>query len=316
MLIKKLFKVTGLSQFEYGQLQHNIQVGTKLLLKPQPENRYDANALGIYFGGDFIRSPSIGWIPKSDNPPLAGLLNYLKQDKLYVTVTKHTPDTITKHKSELLVQVVIDTGGYEFGNIHVKRVLEQGFTVVVGGTEFKTIDEFNKYVNTASTVAVNPLNFSTKASNVSIGGGGGASTLHFASPLSKETVNSIKKQLKEESIMTKIVDTNKTIATQAAFNEAGRIFLNQVTKAVQKQAPLMVKGYVDTPAGKLLLANATVLAVQHFRGSDVRLNRLANAALGQAYQEMYKAFDIEKFIEGFLTNESIKTALNAVAEEE
>ena len=77
---------------------------------------------------------------------------------------------------------------------------------------------------------------------------------------------------------------------------------------------MMLRGYVETPAGKLAIANAAVFAVQHFRPTDAKLNRLANAALAQAYLEVYKTFDIEALIDGFLDNDTIKRALTAAGD--
>lgn len=115
---------------------------------------------------------------------------------------------------------------------------------------------------------------------------------------------------KEETIMTKIVESNKTAAQVAAYNEGARIALNQITKMVAKQSPLMVKGYLETPFGKLVIANLALAAVQQFRPTDVKLNKLAGAAVSQAYQEVYQTFDIEKIISEFVENSTIKNILD------
>lgn len=313
--IKKIFKVTGLSQFGYSANWQYIDVGTTLVLKPQPENKYDANAIGVYLTSSIGNDIAIGWIPKKDNPLLQEVFKAsVTGGRRTVKVTSNISYTLV-YDSELQVEFVTEAMD-SLLNLPSKTRTDLTLREALAKEGYKVTYSTNPCseiaLSTAALTYPSAVSASVPvASNHSILA---SNTIHFASPLSTETVKNIKQQLKEISPMAKIMDTNKQIATQAAYNEAGRIFLNQVTKAVAKQAPLMVKGYVDTPAGKLVLANATVMAVQHFRAGDARLNKLANAALTQAYQEMYKAFDIEKFIEGFLDNDSIKAALNTVGD--
>lgn len=315
--IKKIFKVTGLSQFGYNANWQYIDVGgSRLVLKPQPDNRYDANAIGVYLTSSIGNDIPIGWIAKKDNPLLQEVFKVSstgeRRTVKVICNVLHTP----VYESDLQVEFVTEARD-SLLNLPsktrtdltlIEALAKEGYKVIFNSSSLSSIS--NTALSTAALTYPSAVSASVPvASNQS---NLASNTIHFASPLSTETVKNIKQQLKEISPMAKIMDTNKQIATQAAYNEAGRIFLNQVTKAVAKQAPLMVKGYVDTPAGKLVLANAAVMAVQHFRGQDARLNKLANAALAQAYQEMYKAFDIEAFIEGFLDNETIKAALNTV----
>lgn len=312
--IKKIFKVTGLSQFGYNANWQYIDVGgSRLVLKPQPDNRYDANAIGVYLTSSIGNDIPIGWIAKKDNPLLQEVFKVSstgeRRTVKVICNVLHTP----VYESDLQVEFVTEARD-SLLNLPsktrtdltlIEALAKEGYKVTYSTNPCSEIALSTAALTYPSTVSAS-VPVASNQSNLA------SNTLTFASPLSTETVKNIKQQLKEISPMAKIMDTNKQIATQAAYNEAGRIFLNQVTKAVAKQAPLMVKGYVDTPAGKLVLANAAVMAVQHFRAQDARLNKLANAALAQAYQEMYKAFDIEAFIEGFLDNETIKAALNTV----
>jgi hypothetical protein len=110
------------------------------------------------------------------------------------------------------------------------------------------------------------------------------------------------------SLLTK----NSTLAKSAAFLEAGRIANAQATKLASKHLPLMVRGYADTPAGRLVLANAAIYAANQFRPNDARLARLADAMAVSAYQELIQSFDVEKMINDMLSNETIKAALSKV----
>jgi hypothetical protein len=112
--------------------------------------------------------------------------------------------------------------------------------------------------------------------------------------------------------LNKTVDNNVTMAQNAAVLEAGRIVNNQLVKAVSAKAPLMMKGYVDTPVGRVVLANVAITAAQKFRPADARLARLTQAMGVMAYQELVQTFDIEKMINDLLESETIKAALSAV----
>ena len=116
--------------------------------------------------------------------------------------------------------------------------------------------------------------------------------------------------IKEETMMDKIVNTNKQMAKSAAYLEAGRIANKAATKAIASRAPLMVRGYVETAFGKLVIANLAAIAADKVRPGDTRLAKLANAMITEAYQEVYQEFDIEKMLMGMLENETVKAALN------
>jgi acyl carrier protein phosphodiesterase len=51
------------------------------------------------------------------------------------------------------------------------------------------------------------------------------------------------------------------------------------------------------------------VAAQQLRGNDARLQRLTQAMLTEAWQEVYQSFDIEEFIDNLVSNKSIKKAL-------
>ena len=317
---KKIFRVTGLSQFEYALFKNSIKPGCVLTLRPQPTNKYDKNAIGVYF----TDTNPIGWIPKQDNPPLAELLNYCNISRHQVLVTRAEVKNPI-YESVVEIQVKVKLLDYT-SQTTLENLTKQGFSFIDEREQlhagFEAYCRLNPSAKSAvssnpckeiSTTghAVDALTYATTA-NSSIRNTGIISNniqLDGNITLSNSARASLKQQLNKDNKMAKILDTNKQVATQAAYMEAGRIFLNQVSKLAAKQAPLMVRGYVDTSLGRLVLANAAVFAVQHFRGNDQRLNRLANAALAEAYQELYKSFDIEQFIEGFLDNDTIKRAL-------
>lgn len=109
-----------------------------------------------------------------------------------------------------------------------------------------------------------------------------------------------------------VVDTNKKAITSAAFLEAGYIANKQMSKVLSKKLPMMVRGYADTPAGRLVVANLAVMLVQHFRPDNKQLVRLTSAMQTQAYGELIRELDIDGMIDELLENGSIKRAMKTL----
>jgi hypothetical protein len=104
----------------------------------------------------------------------------------------------------------------------------------------------------------------------------------------------------EETKMTKIanvVDKNKNALVTAAKIEAGSIALKQVSKIVVPKLPIMVRGYADTPAGRLLLANLFNFAVNQYAPRNEKAVLVADAMLQGAMVELVQSFDLNSLIE-------------------
>ena len=130
------------------------------------------------------------------------------------------------------------------------------------------------------------------------------------------TVIATKKETIMNSKVNSVIDSNKSAATVAAYQEAGRLANKKAKEVLAKKAPLMVRGYVDTPIGGLVIANLAMLAQQQFRPDDVRLMKLTRAMQVQAYQELIQSFDIESFIDELMENNTVKRALAKLDAEE
>ena len=78
---------------------------------------------------------------------------------------------------------------------------------------------------------------------------------------------------------------------------------------LSKRLPMMVRGYADTPVGRLVTANIAVMALAHFRPEDRILAKLAEAAQVQAYQELLQNLEIEGFLDELMESSSMKAAI-------
>ncbi|WP_417644679.1 hypothetical protein [Citrobacter freundii] len=112
------------------------------------------------------------------------------------------------------------------------------------------------------------------------------------------------------NIMTKvssIVAANKSAVVNAAKLEAGKIALTQITKVAAKKAPFMIKGYIDTPIGRVVIANLLSVAVDQYAPTNAKAKAVAGAAMEAAMLEMVQSFNIAEMIDEMVKGIDIST---------
>lgn len=128
----------------------------------------------------------------------------------------------------------------------------------------------------------------------------------------KHAVNSNTQTIenKGKNAMTKIaniVAANKSAVVNAAKLEAGKIALTQITKVAAKKAPFMIKGYIDTPIGRVVIANLLSVAVDQYAPSNQKAKAVADAAMEAAMLEMVQSFNIAEMIDEMVKGIDIST---------
>lgn len=115
---------------------------------------------------------------------------------------------------------------------------------------------------------------------------------------------------KGKNTMTKIaniVAANKSAVVNDAKLEAGKIALTQITKVAAKKAPFMIKGYIDTPIGRVVIANLLSVAVDQYAPSNQKAKAVAGAAMEAAMLEMVQSFNIAEMIDEMVKGIDIST---------
>lgn len=118
---------------------------------------------------------------------------------------------------------------------------------------------------------------------------------------------------KGKNAMTKIaniVAANKSAVVNAAKLEAGKIALTQITKVAAKKAPFMIKGYIDTPIGRVVIANLLSVAVDQYAPNNQKAKAVAGAAMEAAMLEMVQSFNIAEMIDEMVKGIDISTFTN------
>jgi hypothetical protein len=131
-----------------------------------------------------------------------------------------------------------------------------------------------------------------------------------AVPSQTSSANAQTTENKGKNTMTKIaniVAANKSAVVNAAKLEAGKIALTQITKVAAKKAPFMIKGYIDTPIGRVVIANLLSVAVDQYAPSNQKAKAVAGAAMEAAMLEMVQSFNIAEMIDEMVKGIDIST---------
>ena len=75
------FSIAGFQFYQGRDIIHKIKTGDELLIKAEPDNKYDQNAVEVYYG-----NIKLGYIPKNENKTIRNILH--SDMKLYATVDK------------------------------------------------------------------------------------------------------------------------------------------------------------------------------------------------------------------------------------
>lgn len=125
-----------------------------------------------------------------------------------------------------------------------------------------------------------------------------------------QSVNTQITENKGKNTMTKIaniVAANKSAVVNAAKLEAGKIALTQITKVAAKKAPFIIKGYIDTPIGRVVIANLLSVAVDQYAPNNQKAKAVADAAMEAAMLEMVQSFNIAEMIDEMVKGIDIST---------
>ncbi|WWD11558.1 hypothetical protein CPL00146S_CDS0183 [Escherichia phage SmurfNell] len=109
------------------------------------------------------------------------------------------------------------------------------------------------------------------------------------------------------SKVSSIVAANKSAVVNAAKLEAGKIALTQITKVAAKKAPFMIKGYIDTPIGRVVITNLLSVAVDQYAPTNQKAKAVAGAAMEAAMLEMVQSFNIAEMIDEMVKGIDIST---------
>lgn len=321
--------LSGLSHHSYERFKSVLGKGTLLQLKAMPANQFDNYSVAVFF-----EDAQIGWIPKGQNAEVHSILQVCDQVECVIV------DRLNSY-SDLRMRLAVEVSLWNYLGpganktaTMLQQQLERNRQRQVAAKQGQPAQGQPEQPQPAATnasaaeVEDQPLSRqqvehlfdeSTLAKHVQT-----ATVLNEpCTTILRTTINNpptIEKEVtmtnKITAIASGIAASNFSAAKTAAVMEAGRIANVEITKVLAKRLPMMVKGYADTPAGRLIVANLAGVALQQFRPDDARLKALVDAMQVQAYQELLQTIDIEGFIDGLLENPKIKNAVGRLTAED
>ena len=78
----------------------DLKIGRELLLKAEPENRYDPEAVAIYYQDD-----KLGFVPRGENKAISKFLNLGYTDLFEVKISQIVPEAHPEKQVRVVVRI-------------------------------------------------------------------------------------------------------------------------------------------------------------------------------------------------------------------
>jgi hypothetical protein len=95
-------------------------------------------------------------------------------------------------------------------------------------------------------------------------------------------------------------EANKGAGKTATAIIAGNIINDRLAKIITPKAPIMVRGYLDSPFGKAVVSNAVAAALIHFFPGNKKIQVATSAMIEAAMVEFSSSFNIEEMVDELL----------------
>ena len=100
---KNLFDchIAGFNYYDGLDVIDALKLGTKLTLKAEPDNPFDADAVVIYYG-----ETKLGYVPRTKNNMVSDLLYFGHGDIIEAKINSHNPQAHTDNQFRIVVRLV------------------------------------------------------------------------------------------------------------------------------------------------------------------------------------------------------------------
>jgi len=94
------FHIAGFTYYNGVDVFENLKIGEELSLKAEPENRYDPNAVAIYY-----KEEKLGFVPKDENELLSKFLNLGYIDLFEVKINQVSIEAHPEKQIRVVVRI-------------------------------------------------------------------------------------------------------------------------------------------------------------------------------------------------------------------
>ena len=95
------FHIAGFTYYNGIDVFENLKIGTQLLLKAEPENPFDPNAVAIYY-----QEEKLGFVPKDENEMLRKFLNLGYTDLFEAKISQVSPDVHPEKQIRVVIRII------------------------------------------------------------------------------------------------------------------------------------------------------------------------------------------------------------------
>jgi len=94
------FHIAGFTYYNGVDVFEDLKIGRELLLKAEPENRYDPEAVAIYYQDD-----KLGFVPREENKMIRKFLDLGYFDLFEVKISQVSPDAHPEKQVRVVVRI-------------------------------------------------------------------------------------------------------------------------------------------------------------------------------------------------------------------
>ena len=94
------FYIAGFTYYDGIDVFENLKIGKALSLKAEPENRYDPEAVAIYY-----QDNKLGFVPKNENELIRKFLNLGYNDLFEVKISQVIPEAHPEKQIRVVVRI-------------------------------------------------------------------------------------------------------------------------------------------------------------------------------------------------------------------
>jgi hypothetical protein len=98
------FYIAGFNYYDGFEVYDKLQNGTLLLLRAEPENRFDPEAVAIYY-----QEMKLGFVPRSENTIIRKFLNLGYTDMFEVRICQIVPEANPERQIRVVVRIKENT---------------------------------------------------------------------------------------------------------------------------------------------------------------------------------------------------------------
>jgi len=94
------FNLAGFTYYEGIEVFQELKIGSFLYMKAEPENKYDASAVALYYG-----KKKLGFVPREENPVIFKFLQLGYTDLFEVRINRISPESQPEKQIGVLVRI-------------------------------------------------------------------------------------------------------------------------------------------------------------------------------------------------------------------